>query len=487
MALRRKEKPVKPAPRPKPTLPPKSKPKPEGIKVGDIILPPLDPDPPDVSRQRSAISEGRAALMRLQLQLADAIRKAIAPDVELDMPLERTPEYEQMVRQRLQQVMQQGRVKIPQGVTPQQFLENVNDEVFGFGPLEPLIRATGLTEIMVNGPYIIFIEQGGKIVESGIKFLDDDHVERIVKRIVLPLGRVANSEHPLIDARLPDGSRVNSVFRPCAIDGPNITIRKFSKEKLTVEDLLRFGSLTESMAKVLEACVVSRRNIVVSGGTGSGKTTLINVLSSYIPENERVVTIEDAAELQLKQRHVVRLETKKPTPDRPTEVTIRNCVINALRMRPERILVGECRGGEALDMLQAMNTGHDGSMTTVHSNSPRECISRLETLVLMAGMDLPLFIVRKQIASSVHLVVQAARLRDGSRKVTHITEIMGMEGDTVILQDLYVFNDWGDTPDGKIEGAHEPTGLRPSFGVELKRHGYDLPASLFMKKNPVFK
>jgi pilus assembly protein CpaF len=457
------------------------------IKVGDITLPPLEPDPPGISRQRSTISDSRAALMRLQLQLADAIRGRIAPDVDLKLPLARTLEREQIVRQQLQQLVQQGRVKIPPGIAPAQFLENVNNEIFGFGPLEPLIQTGGITEIMVNGPYIVFIEQGGKLVESGIKFLDDDHVERIVKRIVLPLGRVADSENPLIDARLPDGSRVNSVFRPCAIDGPNITIRKFSKEKLTINDLLRFGSLTEDMAKILEACVVARRNIVVSGGTGSGKTTLINVLSSYIPEGERVVTIEDAAELQLKQRHVVRLETKKPTPDRPTEVTIRDCVINALRMRPERILVGECRGGEALDMLQAMNTGHDGSMTTVHSNSPRECISRLETLVLMAGMDLPLFIVRKQIASSVHLVVQAARLRDGSRKVTHITEIMGMEGDTVILQDLYTFNDWGDTPDGKIEGAHEPSGLRPSFGDELKRYGYDLPASMFMKKSPVFK
>ncbi len=457
------------------------------IQVGDVTLPPLEVDPPDTSRQRGFISDARAALLRLQLQLADAIRKRIAPDVDLDWPLERTPEREQLVRQQMQQVMQQGRVQVPRGLAPVQFLEGVMDEIFGFGPIEPLIRTGGLTEIMVNGPYIVFIEQKGKLVESGIKFLDDDHVERIVKRIVLPLGRVANSEHPLIDARLPDGSRVNSVFRPCAIDGPNVTIRKFSKEKLTIDDLLRFGSLTEAMAKILEACVVARRNIVVSGGTGSGKTTLINVLSSYIPEDERVVTIEDAAELQLKQRHVVRLETKKSTPDRPTEVSIRDCVINALRMRPERILVGECRGGEALDMLQAMNTGHDGSMTTVHANSPRECISRLETLVLMAGMDLPLFIVRKQIASSVHMVVQAARLRDGSRKVTHITEILGMEGDTVILQDLYTFNDWGDGPDGKIEGAHEPSGMRPSCGEELKRYGFDLPPSLFMKKNAVFK
>jgi pilus assembly protein CpaF len=245
--------------------------------------------------------------------------------------------------------------------------------------------------------------------------------------------------------------------------------------------------LTEDIAKFLEAAVTSRLNIIVSGGTGSGKTTLINVLSSYIPGGERVVTIEDAAELQLKQRHVVRLETKKPTPDSPTEITIRRCVINALRMRPERIIVGECRGGEALDMLQAMNTGHDGSMTTIHANSPRECISRLETLVLMAGMDLPLLIVRKQIASSINLIVQAARLRDGSRKITHVTEILGMEGDNVVMQDVYEFQDWGDGPDGKIEGVHSSTGIRPYCDPVLKQHGFDLPPSMFMKKQSPFK
>jgi pilus assembly protein CpaF len=244
---------------------------------------------------------------------------------------------------------------------------------------------------------------------------------------------------------------------------------------------LRFGSLTEDIATFLQAAVVARKNIIVSGGTGSGKTTLINVLSAYIPEGERMVTIEDAAELQLKQRHVVRLETKKATPESPTEVTIRDCVINALRMRPERIIVGECRGGEALDMLQAMNTGHDGSMTTIHANSPRECLSRLETLVLMAGVDFPVHIIRKQITSSIHMIVQAARMRDGSRKVTQVTEILGMEGDTVVLQDLFVFKDYGDGPDGKIEGEHESSGLRPSFEPELRRYGFDLPASMFMK------
>jgi pilus assembly protein CpaF len=492
MALFRKEQSVQPISQPEspPPPPPAAEPTPlpaEDIQVGDVVVPIQEPDKPGAPRQRGSISESRAATVRLQLQLADAMRQSIAPDISLDLPLERTPERERSVMQRLQQAMKQGQIRLPANVKPQQFMNGVLNEVFGFGPVEPLVQAGGITEIMVNGPYITFIEQDGKLVETGIKFMDDDHVERIIKRIVLPLGRVANQDHPLIDARLPDGSRVNAVMRPCAIDGPNITIRKFSKEKLKVDDLLRFGSLTEEMAQFLQAAVVSRRNIVVSGGTGSGKTTLINVLSSYIPAGERVVTIEDAAELQLKQRHVVRMETKKPNPESPTEITIRRCVINALRMRPERIIVGECRGGEALDMLQAMNTGHDGSMTTVHSNSPRECISRLETLVLMAGMDLPLFIVRKQIASSIHMIVQASRLRDGSRKVTHITEIQGMEGETVVLQDLFKFNDWGDSPDKKVEGAHEPTGLRPLCTPELKRYGFDLPPSMFMKKNSVFK
>ncbi|MBN1583071.1 MAG: CpaF family protein, partial [Anaerolineae bacterium] len=383
------------------------------------MFPPIEPEPPDAPPQRGAITDGRAALLRLQIQIADNLRqKLLAPGVSLDLPLERTPEREQKAIRSLEQVISSGNFKIPPGISKNEFFGNVMNEIFGFGPIQPLIDLHDITEIMVNGPYIILVERKGRIIETGFKFLDDDHVERIVKRIVLPLGRTADSDHPLIDARLPDGSRVNSVIRPCAIDGPNLTIRKFSKDKLTVDDLLSFGSLTEDMATLLEAAVVSRLNIIVSGGTGSGKTTLINVLSSYIPEHERTVTIEDAAELQLRQRNVVRLETKKPTPDSPTEVTIRDCVVNALRMRPERIVVGECRSAEALDMLQAMNTGHDGSMTTIHSNSPRDCISRLETLVLMAGADLPLVTVRKQIASAINMIVQASRLRDGSRKVT---------------------------------------------------------------------
>lgn len=442
----------------------------------------LEPEPPGTARQRGAILEGRAAVLRLQLQIADNLRqKLLAPDVPLELPLERTPEREQQVFGALEQFVNSGNLRVPPNMTKEQFYINVMNEIFSFGPIQPLIDRDDITEIMVNSPYIVLIEKKGRLIESGYKFLDDDHVIRIIKRIVLPLGRTVMYDHPLIDARLPDGSRVNAVIPPCAIDGPNITIRKFSKDKLTIEDLRSFGSLTEGMAMFLEAAVVSRRNIIVSGGTGSGKTTLINILSGYIPEHERTVTIEDAAELQLRQRNVVRLETKKPSPQSPTEVSIRNCVVNALRMRPERIVVGECRAGEALDMLQAMNTGHDGSMTTIHANSPRDCLSRLETLVLMAGVDMPIATIRRQIASAIHMVVQATRLRDGSRRVTQITEVLGMEGENIVMQDIFKFYDEGDNPDGSVNGYHGATGMRPDCDDVLKRHGFNLPATLFMR------
>ncbi|HOT92875.1 MAG TPA: CpaF family protein [Anaerolineae bacterium] len=474
---------IPPTPAPAPVAQPKVEKKEE---PPDPMFRPLEPEPPGTPRQRGFISDRDAALLRMQLQIADNLRqKFLAPSIPLDLPLERTPELEKLALEKLQQLIGSSNFRLPPTISQEEFIANVLNEAFGYGPIQPLVDRTDITEIMVNGPYIIFVEKNGRVRETGFKFLDDDHVERIIKRIVLPLGRTVSVDHPLIDARLPDGSRVNAVIRPCAIDGPNITIRKFSKEKLTMNDLLRFGSLNEDMARFLEAAVVSRRNIIVSGGTGSGKTTLINILSGFIPEHERTVTIEDAAELQLRQRNVVRLETKKPNPLSPTEVTIRQCVVNALRMRPERIVVGECRSGEALDMLQAMNTGHDGSMTTIHANSPRDCISRLETLVLMAGVDLPLTSVRKQIASAIHMIVQAARLRDGSRKVTNITEIIGMEGETVIMQDIYKFFDEGDGPDGKVMGYHGPTGVRPECDSVFKQYGFNLPPSMFMKKSAV--
>ena len=485
MALFRKERMAEPGAgselelAPAPVPPP---PEPKEEERDPTLFLPLEPESADTPRQRGAISEQRAAALRLQLQIADNLRqKLLAPDVPLELPLERTPEREQKVFQALEQFVVSGNLRVPPALAKEQFYINVMNEIFGYGPIQPLIDRDDITEIMVNSPYIVFIEKQGRLGESGYKFLDDDHVVRIVKRIVLPLGRAVLYDNPLIDARLPDGSRVNAVIPPCAIDGPNITIRKFSRDKLTTEDLIRFGSLTEDIAKFLEAAVVSRRNIIVSGGTGSGKTTLINVLSSFIPEHERTVTIEDAAELQLRQRNVVRLETKKPSPQSPSEVTIRDCVVNALRMRPERIVVGECRSGEALDMLQAMNTGHDGSMTTIHANSPRDCLSRLETLVLMAGVDIPMVTIRRQIASAIHMVVQAARLRDGSRKVTQITEVLGMEGENIVLQDLFRFYDEGDNLDSSVNGYHGATGMRPDCDDVLRRHGFELPPMMFMK------
>jgi pilus assembly protein CpaF len=454
----------------------------EGTRDDGLFLQP-EVEPDETPIQRGFISAERAERLRLQLWVADTIRKSIAPKIPLDLPLERTPEREDLVKTRFEQGVIKANIKTPAGISAEEFYQYVCDEIFGFGPLETFIRSDQISEIMVNGPFIIFVEQKGRLVESGHKFLDDDHVERIIKRIVRPLGRMADADHPLVDARLPDGSRVNAVLRPVALDGPSITIRKFAKDRLTMDNLINFGSLTPMMAKFLEACVVSRLNIIVSGGTGSGKTTLINILSACIPAHERTVTIEDAAELQFKQRNVVRLETKKPTPESPTEVTTRDCVINALRMRPERIVVGECRGGEALDMLQAMNTGHDGSMTTVHANDPRSCFDRLESLVLMAGVDFPIHIVRKQIASSVDLIVQASRMRDGSRKITHITEIQGVEGENAILQNLFTFNDQGDDEDGKIIGEHEPGGIRPKCEAKLKQNGFNFPAAMFLKRN----
>jgi pilus assembly protein CpaF len=333
---------------------------------------------------------------------------------------------------------------------------------------------------MVNGPKKVFIEKSGKVTKSAITFDDDDHVARIIDRIILPLGRRVDADSPTVDARLPDGSRVNAVIRPVSIDGPCITIRKFKKDKLSVQQLIDYGSLTQNMGEFVRACVLAHLNIVISGGTGSGKTTLLNVLSSFIPEGERIVTIEDAAELQLQQDHVLRLETKVPNTDGRGAVTIRDLVRNALRMRPDRIVVGECRGGEALDMLQAMNTGHDGSLTTLHANTPRDALSRLETMVLMSGMDLPLKVVRQQISSAVDLIIQQTRLKDGSRKVTAITEVIGMEGDTVVMSDIFKFEQTGVAPDGKIKGELKATGIRPLFGPKLEAAGYKLAAEIFM-------
>ncbi len=360
-----------------------------------------------------------------------------------------------------------------------QLFEEIINDILGYGPIQPLLDDPDVSEIMVNGPKKVYVERKGKLQRTPIMFDDNEHVMRVIERIVLPLGRRVDPDRPTVDARLPDGSRVNAVIPPVALDGPTLTIRKFRKDKLTIQDLIKFGSLTEFMARFLDACVKARLNIVISGGTGSGKTTLLNVLSGFIPADERIVTIEDAAELQLQQDHVVRLETKPPSLDGSGEVTIRDLVRNALRMRPDRIVVGETRGGEALDMLQAMNTGHDGSLTTVHANSPRDATARLETLVMMAGMELPLKVVRQQIASAVDLIVQQTRLKDGSRKVTAITEVAGMEGDMIVLSDIFHFEQTGVTKEGKVLGDLKPTGIRPLFYPRLEAAGLKLGPEVF--------
>ncbi len=358
-------------------------------------------------------------------------------------------------------------------------LELVTDEVIGYGPIGPYLRDPTITEVMVNGPQLIYIERKGKLVEAEARYRDTEHLMRAIDNIIVPLGRKVDRTQPLVDARLPDGSRVNVIIPPCALNGPTVTIRKFPSKRITVEDLIGFGSITPQIAEFIRACVVSRLNIVVSGGTGSGKTTLLNVISSFIPDDERICTVEDAAELQLNQKHVVRLETAPALADGSGQIVIRDLVRNALRMRPERIVVGEVRGGEALDMLQAMNTGHDGSLTTVHANSPRDAIARLETLVLMAGFDLPLRVIRQQIASAVNLIVQQERLRDGSRKVTRITEVQGMEGDNVVLQDIFIFQAVAVSDSTQVEGGMKPTGMRPSFSPRLEQAGFKLGGDVY--------
>ncbi|MEP7379043.1 MAG: CpaF family protein [Chloroflexota bacterium] len=357
-------------------------------------------------------------------------------------------------------------------------LEQITDEIVGLGPLEPLLRDESITEVMVNGPRQVYIERSGKLELTNITFQNDEHVMRIIDRIISPIGRRVDESSPMVDARLVDGSRVNAVIPPISLVGPVVTIRKFASTPLTTDDLIRYGTSTPEMFDFLRACVEARLNIFVSGGTGSGKTTMLNVLSSFIPNDERIVTVEDAAELQLRQEHVVTLEARPANIEGKGAVPIRELVRNALRMRPDRIIVGECRSGEALDMLQAMNTGHDGSMSTGHANTPRDMLARLETMVLFAGVELPLRAVREQIASAVDLIVHQERLKDGSRKITNITEVQGMEGDVIVLQDVFVFEQTG-VVEGKVQGRLRPTGVRPRFAEKFEMHGIHLPPRMF--------
>ncbi len=386
------------------------------------------------------------------------------------------------IRQILDQILDEEGTLIGRA-DKEKLLDTLGADIVGLGPIEGLLADPTVSEVMVVGPDRIFVERSGKLVLTGVKFESNDHIKQIIERIIAPLGRRCDESSPYVDARLKDGSRVHAIIPPLALDGPTVTIRKFSAKPLQVEDLIKFGSMTPEIGEFLRACVMARNNIIVSGGTGSGKTTLLNVLSSFIPAEERIITCEDAAELQLQQEHWVRLETRKPNIEGKGAVTIRDLVINTLRMRPDRVVIGECRGGEALDMVQAMNTGHDGSLTTLHANTPRDALGRLEVMCMMSGMDLPLSALRKQIASAVHLIIQQQRLHDGSRKVTYVTEVQGMEGDSVVLQDIFKFEqDSIDPETGKIIGAMRPTGLRPSFMNKIHEAGIELSADIFTRR-----
>jgi pilus assembly protein CpaF len=398
---------------------------------------------------------------------------------ELDPKLDLTNQVE--VRRQIEDLF--GKIADEEGLALTRaervrMLEQITDEILGLGPLEPLLRDETVTEVMVNGPQQVYIEREGRLEMTNVTFQNDEHVMKVIQRIIAPIGRRVDESSPMVDARLADGSRVNAIIPPLSLVGPVITIRKFSATPFTVEDLIRFGTATPEMFEFLEACVHARLNIFVAGGTGSGKTTMLNILSSFIPDDERIVTIEDAAELQLRQEHVVTLEARPSNIEGKGAVPIRELVRNALRMRPDRIIVGECRSAEALDMLQAMNTGHDGSMSTGHANTPRDMLSRLETMVLMAGMDLPLKAIREQIASAVDLIVHQNRLKDGSRRITNITEVQGLEGDVIVMQDIFVFEQTG-VEDGKIKGKLRPTGIRPKFVEKFEVAGIHLPPNVF--------
>jgi len=384
----------------------------------------------------------------------------------------------------LDQVLRERRHELPHTIPLDLFREALMDELIGFGPISPLLRSPRISEIMINGPDVVFVESKGKLFESGVRFFNEQHLLSIIQRIVEPLGRHVDDASPMVDARLPDGSRVNAIIPPLALKGASVTIRKFADKKLTTDDLIGFGSMTKEMALFLEEAVRCRQNILVSSGTGSGKTTLLNVLSQFIPQGERVVTVEDSAELKLSHRNLVSLEARPANIEGKGKVTIRDLVVNTLRMRPDRIIVGECRGAEALDMLQAMNTGHDGSLTTAHANNPRDALPRLENMVMMAGFDLPSKAIREQIAAAIDLIVQQTRLPDGSRKIVQISEVTGREGDVILLQDIFTFEQEGIDKEGKVVGFHTATGNISYFIDELRKTGrLKLDMSVFVPQN----
>ena len=410
------------------------------------------------------------------LKLKEYLLNAVSPEMQDQSTLKQ--QDRNAVRRLLLEAFERTKADLNPEVRDR-VVDSALADLIGYGPIELLLPDTEVSEIMVNGAKHVFVERNGEVLETDVQFEDDAHLLRIIDRIVSPLGRRVDSDNPTADARLPDGSRVNVVIPPVAVDGPHVTIRKFLQTKMTMDDLVSMDALTPYMAKFLEACVVTRLNILVTGNTSSGKTTVLNALSGFIPDKERIVTIEDAVELKLKQRHVVRLETRLPNVDGSGAVGVRELVRNALRMRPDRIVVGEVRGGEAMDMLQAMNTGHTGSLTTLHANSPRDGTSRLETMSMMAGLEMPLLAIRKQIAAAINLIVHLSRLSDGSRKMTHITELSGMEGDVITLTDIFKFEQTGVTPEGKIIGQLHPTNMRPLFTPRLEAAGFKLGGEIF--------
>jgi pilus assembly protein CpaF len=411
------------------------------------------------------------------LDLKTRVQNRLLAELDPNMDVSRVGEVRRAIQELFEQILAEEKIVLTRPER-QRLFEQISAEILGFGPLQDLLEDNSITEVMVNGAKNIYIERKGRIERVPVAFESNDHVMRIIDRIVAPLGRRIDESSPYVDARLPDGSRVNAVIPPISLVGPTLTIRKFSKIPITVEQLIEFGSITSEALHFMKACVEARLNIVVSGGTGSGKTTLLNILSSFIPSDERILTIENAAELQLRQEHVVTLESRPPNIEGRGEVTIRHLVTNALRMRPDRIIVGEIRDEAALDMLQAMNTGHDGSMTTAHSNSPRDTLSRLETMTLMAGMELPIKAIREQISSAVDLVIHQERMRDGARKVIYITEVSGMEGSVITTTDLFMFEQTG-YDGGRVLGQLRPTGLRPKFMDKIEAAGIHLPASIF--------
>ncbi|MCX7945131.1 MAG: ATPase, T2SS/T4P/T4SS family [Deltaproteobacteria bacterium] len=453
-------------PPPPPPIPPAQK----NTKIPSASMP---QKPPSKAPNEEIISAFKREVHSRLIEAMDLKRLDLSKLGESEL-YERTREK---IREIVELLQREG--QFPSGADKSQIIQEIVDEALGLGPLEEFIADKTVTEIMVNGAKQIYIERDGKLYLTDKTFSSDQAVMGAIERIIAPLGRRIDESSPLVDARLKDGSRVNAIIPPLAIKGPTITIRKFRKDKLTMDDLIRSNTISEEMVEFLKVCVFYRKNILISGGTGSGKTTTLNALSEFIPNDERIITVEDAAELQLKQEHWVQLESRPPNIEGKGQITIRDLVRNCLRMRPDRIIVGECRGGEALDMLQAMNTGHDGSLTTIHANSPRDALSRLETMVLMAGIDIPVRAIREQVSSAINIILHQARFSDGSRKVTHISEITGMEGDIITMQDIFVFKQQGYDENGRVLGEFVATGFIPKFYDELRQRGIELDLSIF--------